>query len=396
MNADTLLINRLMVFCEYFELKIVSKKNWGYYVALACTLNSLFWAFPSYQKIFTDDIKVNGDLSFWKRVNQQIEHPLTHFDYSPTTHEAKVSFRLLAPLLAKFSPFNSLSSRFAYLFFLQHIAGFFFFYFLSLFTFRYSQSRVVSSLFAFAISMTYLGHSFFYELYGFFDGIAFTLLLMSMYYYQKWYCILLFFFSFWIDERAVISSGFVLFFNISQDNDFSNVGQWKKIIYNSIPFLAAYALYLFIRKYLETSYGLTVPIGTEYDAGLGLILQQAKSLPLATLLSYEALWFIVALGTLAMCYARLYLVLGIYIFIFLFIVIVAYSVWDVTRSLVYGFPFVLICARYILPSFSIRRSKLIMLTVLFFNLIIPSYKNHYFQFYWQVPLPVKIIYYLKE
>ena len=395
MSIDLLLINQLSILFDYLDSKLLSAKRWVFYAALICTLNSLFWAFPSYQKIAADDIKVNGDLSFWKRINQQVEHPLTHFDYPPATHEAKVSFRLLAPLLAKFSPFESLNGRMGYLFFLQHIAGFLFFYYLTLFAFRYSQNRVLSLLFALSFSMTYLGHSFFYELYGFFDGMAFTLLLLSMYYYRKWFCVIPFFLAFWVDERAVIGSGLVYIFIVSQENNFSNPQEWKAILCRSIPFLAVYGIYFLLRKYMAVTYGLTVPIGSEHDAGLGLILQQIKGLPLATFLRFEGTWLIVFWGLIAMYYSNLGMMSYAYILIFAVIILISYCVWDVTRSLMYGFPFFLICTRYLLMFLPPRRSLLLMFAILLINFSTPSYKNHYFQFYWQVPLPVKVMYYLK-
>jgi hypothetical protein len=392
---DTLWLHKLLDGYTYSGFMLLSTKRWAHYTALICTLNSLFLAFPSYQKIFTDDPKVNDYLSFWNRINEQADHPLTVFVYPPASHEAKVSFRLLAPLLARFSPFESLNYRMAYLFLLQHIAGFFFFYFLALFAFRYTQDRATSSLFALMFSMTYLGHCFFYELYGFFDGIAFTLFLVSMYYYQKWFCAIPFFLAFWIDERAVIGSGLVFLFIISHDIDFSRRSVWMEMAYKSRPLLVAYIAYFVFRRYLEIVFSLAVPIGTEYDAGVGLIFKQARTIPLATFLSYEGIWLIFLLGSVVLWFSSSRLFLSLYLLVFTFIMIVSFSVWDVTRSIMYGFPFMLVCAKHMFKAFSPKQNLLICMIVLVLNFMIPSYKNHCFLFYWQIPLPVKVIYYMQ-
>jgi hypothetical protein len=216
-----------------------------------------------------------------------------------------------------------------------------------------------------------------------------------MYYYQKWYCLMPFFLAFWIDERAVIGSGLAFLFIISQHNNLSTWDDWKKMAYKSWPFLAAYVAYLAIRKYLEVTFALTVPIGTEYDSGVGLIFQQARTLPLATFLSYEGIWLIFLLGSAIIWYFHSRLLLAMYLLIFVIVMAVSYSVWDVTRSLMYGFPIMLVCAKYAFQAFSKRQILLVLLVVLSLNLFIPSYKNHYFLFYWQVPLPAKAVYYLK-
>ncbi|MBB5282897.1 hypothetical protein HNQ92_001018 [Rhabdobacter roseus] len=365
-------------------------KHWSWWTALFCFANSLFWAFPSYNRIVSKDPQINDYNSFWNRINEQADHPLTHYDYPPAVHEAKISFRLLMPLLARFSPFKDLNIRMAYLFFIQHIAGFFFFLFLIKLAWRYTQDKATSALLAIAISVTYLGHCFFYELFGFFDGVAFTLLLISVYYPRAWWAVLCFFLSFWIDERAVLASGLIFLLLTEPENIFRKE-HFKSIFLKAFPFLVAYVVYITIRKGLELKFGLTVPIGTEHDAGLGLIIQQIRTIPLATFLSYEGLWILIIVGIYAAWRKHKRLEVSLYMVAFFIIMLVSWSVWDVTRSLVYGFPVILFCLRQVALSTTKTTLFTLILLVFILNFIIPSYKNHYFQFYWQVPFPVKVL-----
>ncbi len=373
----------------------LTSRRWAYKIALLCTLNSLFWAFPSYQRIFTHDSAINDYLRAWERIDEQAEHPLTPYEYLPTLHEAKVAFRLLAPLIARYSPFKTLNGRMAYLFFLQHLAGFLFFFYLALFVFRYGQDKVLALIVPLTVSLSYLGHSFFYELYGWFDGFAFILMLMGMYYYRKWYCALLLFLSFWVDERAIVGSGIVCLFALTQEDGVPRPFQFKSLFVKAIPFLTAYAVYALARYQLQVTFGLKAPVGTEYDAGIGVIIQQATNLPLATFLSFEATWIIFILGVIMMWQPGLRLVTSFYLLNFAVVALISYSVWDVTRSLMYGFPIFLVSLRYLLSSLSLKHRLMILGAVLMLNLIVPSYKNHYHQFYWQIPLPVKAVYYLE-
>ncbi len=96
--------------------------------------------------------------------------------YPPEGHMAKTEFRLTVPFLAKIL---SIKNKYE-IYFLQVIAGLFFFYFLSKLVYGFTNDKLITFLFTLSFGFIYPGYSFVSETEGYFDSLALLFLLIAM------------------------------------------------------------------------------------------------------------------------------------------------------------------------------------------------------------------------
>lgn len=364
-------------------------RNWKFRSVCLSIAVLFLCALPSYERFFCDG--ANDYLPFWQHLARQSAHPFTpQPGLAPASHEAKMAFRLVPPLMGmSMSGFAPMAGVYA-MFFIQHGLGLAFLYLLLSVVYALTRDRVSSLLVTLAFSLIYLTRAFFYELYGLFDGYAFFFMLLALNARQPYAFILCLSLAFWTDERAIVASPLIILFRLHSRAfplTLSDISAQKREIG---AYVLGLGLYGMMRWGLGVWTGLTVPVGSDADAGPRLILTNVASLPLATVLVFEGIGLLV-IWLIGYFFHRRARAEGITTIIILAgIWCVSASVWDFTRSACYAFPVVLTAIYFLGKETSVGNLRKILFAVVILCAVIPTYKFHGF-FYWQIPAPVKLI-----
>lgn len=279
----------------------------------------------------------------------KIDNPLAPVNQISTeSHGSKIAYRFTVPLLAKIMGISSEKNGKAivFIYILQSLLLFPFLYLLQRLVNKLT-SALNSSLFVLACSATYLAKSFFWDYDFWLDGFAFFFMFLGMYFRSGvsiFTCLQL---ACWTDERAFIALPGIYLFHVLRENDFNILLSWKSIIKvlfskTSTWIIVSGITYLIIRGILNYVYGLSTPSGEEAGVSLALIPFQLKHRLIGIFLTFEGLWLIFGYVVY-----HLYKHKGIQLLVFLLSILmiqllVAYSVFDITRSITYAFPLFII------------------------------------------------------
>ena len=287
---------------------------------------------------------------------QKIKTPFKQIQISEETHASKGSFRLTVALLGNALQIgkHGTGKDVILLYFFQSFLLLPFFLILVKLFQRFADN-ISTVLFAIAFSSIYVTTAFFWDYDFWFDGVAFFFLLLGIYLKNKAgiFCALQL--ACWTDERAVIALSSVYLFHILQETNFqlSHIRQvfTKNFFQNrSTVVILAGAFYLLLRLFLSYKFGLYTPKGEGTGVGLFLLPYQLTHRFSGIFSTFEGLWliFIIALGLL---FKRKNLLLIFAICgIMIIHIVVAYCVFDITRSLSYAFPLLIICGILIVKN----------------------------------------------
>ena len=360
------------------------RPDWAARLALGCVLLSLLTGFPSYHRF------AGPTEPFWEVLSRQIDHPFTLQHHPAHTHEAKIAFRLLPPLLGKLSPFASPNGRVAFLYAVQHLLGGFFFYLIARLMARVSQDAVFAVLFTLGLAFVYVGKAFFYEVYGLFDGMAYFFIAWALFLRNPWLAFLVLQGAFWTDERGVLAAALVLLWHRWQRGETSLTSLLRPDALNA-AFGLSLLLYGGLRWELGRRFGLAVPLGGEADAGLAVVRGNLLFGLLAIVLTFEVYWLYLLAGFGQLLAQRQFAFAGLLTAALGVQLLVSLSVLDITRSLAYAFPAVVWGAGVLGRSEDgafLRKTTFVLVALAVF---IPTCKYVDGGFYWTVPLPLKLL-----
>jgi len=308
--------------------------------------------YPKYLDILLDPTPITTYPYFF----QKIKAPFGQIQIAEDTHGSKGAFRLTMALFGNMLNIGKVGvgKDIMMLYFFQSFLLFPFFLILVA-LFRKFADNISTVLFAIAFSTVYVTTAFFWDYDFWFDGVAFFFLLSGMYLQNKagMFCALQL--ACWTDERAVVALSSVYLFHILQENDFDfyHLRQifTKNFLYKKSTIVILTGLvYFAIRFFLSYRFNLYTPKGEGTGVGLYMLPYQLTHRLNGVFLTFEGLWviFLVAMAVLARK-KRILLILGISVIMIVHI-IVAYSVYDITRSLSYAFPLLIICAILMVKS----------------------------------------------
>ncbi|HEV7348084.1 hypothetical protein [Telluribacter sp.] len=318
----------------------------------------------------------------------KVASPLSPVSFDEKTHGSKIAFRLTVPLLARLMNigFTVTGKDLVLVFLLQSLLLIPFLLMLIRLFNRYMDS-VSTVLLVGACSATYVGKAFFWDYECWFDGYAYFFLLAGMVLRPRWLVFSALLLACWTDERAVIALASVYLFHRLRECKFE-ISTIQDLL-RQRPFSQTSAVVLLVgityglgRLILTTVYGLKTPSGLEAGVSLSFLPYQLKHRLIGIPFTFEGLWipFVLAIWVLLEAKNRLLaslLLLGTFVHI-----IIAYCVFDISRSLAYAFPLLLITA-IITGKHFVNRKKQIMMLVLVVCLLIPT---HYIVMYiMQIP-----------
>ncbi len=283
--------------------------------------------------------------------------------YPSFTHMAKTEFRLTVPFFAAILHIDSKVG----IYILQALAGLAFFIVLSTMVYKIINDKVITSLFVLAFGFIYPGYSFFAEMEGFFDSFAFLFLLIAMADIHFLLIAVALFFAFWTDERSLFSGAFIVFW-----------WQYRQFVKTNksffLPGIQAYTfgftvlLYISVRWYLVNNYGFVNQL-----AGTGTIASTIDYAGMALWQAFEGYWLLIALALYGLYIKKQYAIMLIFIVINMCIFFIGMNVMDITRSIAYIFPAIIIAFFIIKDQFDLKQMKQLMLIVLLFCFMYPAY-----------------------
>lgn len=281
--------------------------------------------------------------TFFEKVVAQGEHPLMPMIVDEGSHEAKLAFRLVPPLLLRVS---GLSVEGYYV--VQALMGVATLAGLAWLFHRNGFPRRTALLLLVALSFTYVGAVWFLDTQPYFDAIAASALVAAMCVSHPAVVFLGGSIAMWTDERALLSLGVVALFHLHRRTP---VAAWAVG--------AAVAAYAVGRLVLGARYGLSTG---QADIGPRVLFDYWSGMPLPLVLALEGLWvaliasywralrraqwLVVAAGALTAAS------LGVSI-----------MVNDVTRSTVYALPGVVFALLQLLDEPEDRRRRILRAVV---------------------------------
>lgn len=350
---QTSILQNLDRFCEY--------KHWRLATVMCLALIAIIFAFPAYDTLLKMDHVDN--LVYLK---DQFEHPFESPDASPESHQAKRVFRLSVPIIANIT---GVHNPVVYLI-LQHFLGLGFFFLGLRLAERLLQNKTSALLLLLSIAGIYLGKSFFWDLQGWFDGIAFFFLLLAMINQNplvQWLSLSI---AFWTDERAILASGLIWFWWKLKSYGIENLslGKFLKPDIVTITFILAWGLYLGIRLWLADTYGMQVPMDESGAIGF----QRWEMFIPALFTSLEGIWLLfIPLLLLLHQKGNIWQFLGLGL-AFTVVIIPALMVADMTRSITYAFPIIFIAVYFLHQSTQAQEQKQFLLVVALGCLCFPN------------------------
>ena len=298
-------------------------KNWKIILAIISPVIVVFFSFPN----------LNHPEEFYNPFFEYVKNPfVTHYYPAESTY-SKLTFRLLPILFTKFLKLN-----FTGVIIWQYIIGIFLIFNFSTLLHKISKSNLITLLSTLSIILIFTGKLSFINLKPNFDSLALALFCLYFIKENKILKFIILFLICWIDERAILSSFFLILYDVF----FESPNGLKSKISNSILLIIPSCLYVLLRILLIKKFGLISSTG---GISLKILALNLNLLPLSIWQSFEGNWIVIAF-----CFYIIYkiksnkLILFTFFFLILFAAIVLASnlVYDVSRSLVYLFPMLII------------------------------------------------------
>lgn len=299
--------------------------------------------YPRYFEILADRSPEKNHAYYFSKIN----HPLTPIVSSKDSHGSKVAFRLTIPLFAKALNLTGFQDGRAIviLYIIQSLLCIVFLYLILELTSRFMEP-VTSMIFTIGLSGIYLSKSFFWDYDFWFDGYAYFLLLCGMASRRKPVIGIFLFLACWTDERAAVALCFVWIFHLLQENQLyipslKSIFSKETLTRPSTMVLAVGLVYIISRLFIKYRYNLSTPVGTEAGVSLSIIPYQLKHRGAGIFLAFEGMYLPYLAALLVLFRLKKYFIFNMLIFSMILQIIIAYSVFDITRSLTYAFPLII-------------------------------------------------------
>ena len=366
-NYIAILYTRFLTKLDRFS----QMKNWQIKLSLVLFVYILFVAFPSFDLLHKDF--AGG----WTILFRHADHLLTPVPYAPESHEAKLAFRLLIPVIVRLFHLNMLG-----VLLFQFLAGWVSWILFMKIIEKFTGDKITAAILALAMACINFSKCTLDIRGVFFDNIAFLFLLIPFVYTRSiiiFICITL---AAWIDERAFVASSFLFLFLLFNRHEKNSVLKIASVV-------MAWIGYIGLRYYLSQTYHLSTPTT---GAGFTTIIAQMNNWHLGIISGLEGFWIFPLLFILYKIKERKWLEAVVFSANILVIILIALSVVDISRSMSYLFISIPLVIQYLSQKESISDLRKIAAIALVLSFLFPAY---YFssvrESYWSYPLPLQII-----
>lgn len=305
---------------------------------------------------------------FWIAIKYQSENLFSNIPCplgEVGCHEGKMSFRLLLPIL--YLAFNKIPLL---VILLQYLLGLLASICFIKIIFNVCDDKILAILIYLSLLFTYTGSAHIFDIVTCADGLAYSFLIFSIYFRQRNLIFLFLSLSFWVDERSIICSGFVLIYWLLFPKF-----DWNFTLEKSSQVAAvvvSWIVYFMIRWYLSYRFDLSTPSESanfSYLLGKGTFINVMRSLR-----SIEALWLIVIFSIFLSLKNKFTFYSISVLMYWIFILTVALCVADTSRSMGYGIiglviSFIIIIKNHKLTTYELRTYMSIIFVI---NILIPT------------------------
>jgi hypothetical protein len=363
--------------------RLTAGPRWRVRTVLALVALSYGLSCPQIDRLFDAEWQQN-----WAAFELQFAHPLVPRQYEPISHMAKFAFRLTVPVFAHIVGLHHAGALV-----LQVLSGVAVLWLsLGLF-YRVTSNRALAAICTAGIATTFPGVAAFSSDYrGFFDGVAYALLLAAMSWRSPVSVFTFTLLAGFTDERALVATVFVALWWWLLDAPSASprgVARWSSPV---AAVAAGWVAYVILRLWLMRTFGLATPVGNAAGVGVRLLSQQVGlGLPFAAWSALESLWVPVAAAVLVVAHGRRWFIAGALVAGTAVMLAISGSVLDATRSISYVFPIVFVAVR-ILWTFEARKTTLSLLAASSAAaIVIPTYYVVFNSIQWLIPAPMQVI-----
>ena len=342
--------------------------HWRWHVAGAALLAAVVFQLPKYHHLYAQLIAHTEPLpESLGRIEEQAAHPFAPHADPAATHLAKMSFRLAVPLLLRVLhlPLVALVA-------LQAVIGLLTFYYAAGLLAASQRDRVAAALLVVALSRTYFGYAFTYDLVGYFDGFGYAALLYLLGARRWWLVFAVLLAAAFVDERVLVASPLLLVAYGARRYHWQAVGHRWLLAAPATAVYAAWGTYAAVRLALAARYHLPTAGGLVGRSALAFSFQH-ELVALGFADSFKSFWLPVALAVAWLGHERRWPLLAVLLAGFAPIFLGSFLITDITRSLSYGLPMAFLCLALLARHSSLPARRHLAATVLFFALLMPSY-----------------------
>jgi len=319
--------------------------NWKIKISLLCCLYALITSAPNYLHFSQSGLESSEFRAmFYEQYNalhEQIAHPFLQQNGSAQEHAGKLAFRFMPAILGKIIPSQNLFVQMCGIYILNNIAGFFFFWAVIGIVYRFSENKRFAVLAALNFTVIYAGKSFFFDTFLWNDGLAYCFLILALLRLPDAIRIIFLLAAYFTDERAVFG-GILVYATYLLINSMEPA-YWKKWRAH-MPFLISIVCYVMIRLSMTRLLDMHTPVGQDTGVGFLLFLKIVKPAILALpglFFPFKVWWFFFPLAFWAV--RKSIWIAVVFSGAFAILIFTALSVHDISRSITYSFPAVLLC-----------------------------------------------------
>jgi hypothetical protein len=265
--------------------------------------------------------------------------------------------------------------------------------------YRITANKLSTLYFTLATTHIYFGIAAFWELGGFGDSIAYSMIIIAMFYRNPFIIFSAISIAAWTDERGFIAGGYILLWWIWR-NTFEKQKAIKEayteiLTTQTMSIVSCWFCYIALRLWLTQTFHLT--LDTRQIGAFMLSPDESSSIGLGLWASLEGFWLLIAITiiTLIANWNRTKLSLFAYMGLLLFLIITSCMVSDINRSISYGFPVVL-CSLILLQNFLSKRELHYILagiaTICVAHPLLMTFGSN--KVTWAYPLPFQVIIFL--
>lgn len=351
--------DRIERVCDRF----VQRRYWRIELSLIC-LGVVFFVSTPY--LYYLDENVCGT---WNIVLSQIDDPTKQYGLAAVNaHDAKRSFRLTVPMICKLLGVKHISL----IYLLQLVVTLLFFRLIIRFSEKLSNHSLIKVIIPIASCFTAFGQVGVFDVMAKFDVFALFFILSAIVFERTWVISLGVLLACFTDERAFVASGMIILWWQLAASDRLTFSIRRMFLLNqrSVSVVLGMLTYILLRWYITVRYDFVTPIG---DMGMPVLLRQSNMYLFGVWSGFEGFWIVVLLAMFLLWYQKCYRLLLLIMLSALPSLIVANGVMDLTRSMIYLLPLLLIAFKILHARSSERTFGRLVLIVFFINVLVPTY-----------------------
>ena len=349
--------------------------NWKLILALSAPLISFFFSYPSLKSVD----------HYYTPFFEFVSEPFSPHLFPSESTYSKLTFRLLPIIIVKALNLNTLG-----VIFWQFINGIVLCYLFSKLMFKITNSNEITFFTTITFLFIFTGKVSFINIKPNFDSLALIFYCLYFLTNDKILKLIFIFLVCWIDERAIIATFFLVTFDVFNLIKIRKSEIKKNIL--SLFYFFPFIIYAALRFFLSEKYGLKSSSG---GISLKILATNFNLFPISIWQAFEGFWLLIIYTFYIVQKSKKLkdrLLFTFILFIALSISLVSNIVYDVSRSLVYLLPLLIICLIYLTDKISNKLILTITKYSCLLSFLYPTYIIGGPKIEWMKPLIINLIF----